>query len=182
MRQLLAICWPRDPQGSTQWVLRVTHTHTSHACSLEASQVNRVKLQTVTRSKHLGGQRGQAGPPRLPVLTVSGLCSRRPRPAARSPAVQTGQRGEGLRVPARPRGSAQAGVLGRGAPDRGPEAQRRQARSGKEPRITARPRSPGAEGAPQSPAPASEPCPRLQLRAVTGATPGTFPGACWLQP
>lgn len=29
---------------------------------------------------------------------------------------------------------------------------------------------------------ASEPCPRLQLRAVTGATPGTFPRACWLQP
>ena len=59
MRQLLAICWPRDPQGSTQWALRVTHTHISHACSLEASQVNRVQLQTVTRSKHLGGQRGQ---------------------------------------------------------------------------------------------------------------------------
>lgn len=49
----------------------------------------------------------------------------------------------------------EGGVGRASASQRGPEAQRRQACLGEEPQIAARPRSPRAEGAPQSPAPAS---------------------------
>ena len=70
---------------------------------------------------------------------------------------------------------AERGVGTASASQREPEAQRRQARSGEEPRIAAWPRSAGAEGAPLSPAPAPAESCHWQPDCLSSR-------ACWLNP